>query len=363
MYVVCVTVSSSPSRSPHSRPPRSTSPRTPRGTDQHALDFLQTEEDPTRFFLYEAYKRKEDFATHQQTAHYLRWKQLVAEWMAQPRQGIRHTSLFFGDDAPLGSEMAILTITAFPASSSAAAQIARLAELAAPLGAPRPSSPTAAGISERVTAHFPAPEFVRSPPPEGDPPFRTSMPLWPPGAIESCTLVIGLGGGARSSTWPRPPPAPGQRRQCPGLHGSRGEGPEDHPSGIPWIAIPPRRARVPRPPATPSSATWAGAAGGYGGNELQSQLAQRAASPRIALIDPELGVGVPPAVTASSGMDALCQCIEAYTSTGANPMTDALALEGVGRAARSLRRAYAAGGDLDAHTKTWRYRRGLREWR
>ncbi len=72
------------------------------------FDVLQAEEEkstgeppvprPARFMLYEAYKTKEDFAAHQQTPHYLRWKQAVADWMAQPRQGIRHTSVFFGDN-------------------------------------------------------------------------------------------------------------------------------------------------------------------------------------------------------------------------------------------------------------------------
>jgi len=62
------------------------------------FDVLQSEDDPRRFFLYEVYRDKEDFARHQQTEHYLRWKQTVAEWMAQPRQGVRHTAVFFGDD-------------------------------------------------------------------------------------------------------------------------------------------------------------------------------------------------------------------------------------------------------------------------
>jgi (4S)-4-hydroxy-5-phosphonooxypentane-2,3-dione isomerase len=60
-------------------------------------DFCQSEEDPTRFLLYEAYTTKDGFAQHQQTEHYLRWKQTVADWMAQPRQGIRHNAIFFGD--------------------------------------------------------------------------------------------------------------------------------------------------------------------------------------------------------------------------------------------------------------------------
>jgi (4S)-4-hydroxy-5-phosphonooxypentane-2,3-dione isomerase len=61
------------------------------------FDVLQSEEDPNRFLLYEAYKVKDDFARHQATAHYARWKQAVGDWMAQPRQGVRHSSIFFGD--------------------------------------------------------------------------------------------------------------------------------------------------------------------------------------------------------------------------------------------------------------------------
>jgi autoinducer 2-degrading protein len=61
------------------------------------FDVLHAEEDPSRFLLYEVYKQKDDFAKHQQTEHYLRWKNKVADWMAQPRQGVRHTAIFFGD--------------------------------------------------------------------------------------------------------------------------------------------------------------------------------------------------------------------------------------------------------------------------
>jgi (4S)-4-hydroxy-5-phosphonooxypentane-2,3-dione isomerase len=61
------------------------------------FDVSQAEDDPTRFLLYEAYRAKEDFVKHQQTAHYLNWKAAVADVMAQPRQGVKHQSLFFGD--------------------------------------------------------------------------------------------------------------------------------------------------------------------------------------------------------------------------------------------------------------------------
>ena len=63
------------------------------------FDVLRAENDPTRFLLYEAYRDADAFTAHQQTEHYLRWKQAVAEWMAQPRQGVKHASVFFGDGA------------------------------------------------------------------------------------------------------------------------------------------------------------------------------------------------------------------------------------------------------------------------
>ena len=62
--------------------------------------------------------------------------------------------------------------------------------------------------------------------------------------------------------------------------------------------------------------------------------------PRVALVDPELTLDLPPAVTASTGLDALTQLIEPYVSVRANPFTDGLCIEGMRRAARSLRRAF-----------------------
>jgi alcohol dehydrogenase class IV len=70
--------------------------------------------------------------------------------------------------------------------------------------------------------------------------------------------------------------------------------------------------------------------------------------PRLALIDPELTHTMPPSITASTGLDALTQVMEPYVSNKANPLTDALCLEGMRRAARSLRRAYENGADQSA---------------
>jgi alcohol dehydrogenase class IV len=65
--------------------------------------------------------------------------------------------------------------------------------------------------------------------------------------------------------------------------------------------------------------------------------------PRVALVDSQLTFSLPPAVTASTGMDALAQLIEPFVSIKANPITDAFCREGMQLAARSLRQAYEHG--------------------
>lgn len=57
------------------------------------FDVLQSEDDPSRFVLVEVYASAEDAAAHKQTAHYLRWRDAVAGWMASPRQGLRYRVL------------------------------------------------------------------------------------------------------------------------------------------------------------------------------------------------------------------------------------------------------------------------------
>lgn len=70
--------------------------------------------------------------------------------------------------------------------------------------------------------------------------------------------------------------------------------------------------------------------------------------PRVALIDPELTLSLPPGITASTGMDALTQCIEPFVSPAANALTDVFCRDGIQRAARSLLRAYHDGSEIDA---------------
>ena len=83
-------------------------------------------------------------------------------------------------------------------------------------------------------------------------------------------------------------------------------------------------------------------------HHVKVSMRSRKMIPQLAIVDPELTYSMPPAVTASTGMDALTQVIEAYVSNRANPMTDILAREGIRRGARSLLRAYQDGDDKDA---------------
>jgi len=70
--------------------------------------------------------------------------------------------------------------------------------------------------------------------------------------------------------------------------------------------------------------------------------------PRVAVVDPELTYDLPPALTASTGLDALTQLIEPYVCTRANPMTDGFCEQGIHRAARSLREAVFNGQNKSA---------------
>ena len=70
--------------------------------------------------------------------------------------------------------------------------------------------------------------------------------------------------------------------------------------------------------------------------------------PSLAVVDPELTLSMPPGVTASTGMDALCHNTEAYLSSLANPITDSAALEGIALIVGSIQKAFEAGDDRRA---------------
>jgi alcohol dehydrogenase class IV len=79
------------------------------------------------------------------------------------------------------------------------------------------------------------------------------------------------------------------------------------------------------------------------GGGVKASLRSPLMLPKLAVVDPDLLVGVPKPTIAASGMDALSQLIEPLLSQRAHPFTDALARDGIRRSARSLRRAYQEG--------------------
>jgi alcohol dehydrogenase len=70
--------------------------------------------------------------------------------------------------------------------------------------------------------------------------------------------------------------------------------------------------------------------------------------PTQVILDPELTVGLPPALTAGTGMDALAHCLEAYCAPGFHPMAEGVAVEGIRLVRAYLRRAYNDGADIEA---------------
>lgn len=58
------------------------------------FDILQSSEDPSKFVLYEAYTNQDEAAKHKETPHYQKWRETVANWMAEPRQGVVYNGLF-----------------------------------------------------------------------------------------------------------------------------------------------------------------------------------------------------------------------------------------------------------------------------
>lgn len=73
--------------------------------------------------------------------------------------------------------------------------------------------------------------------------------------------------------------------------------------------------------------------------------------PKAAICDPALTLGLPPMLTAATGMDAITHCIETYLSPRNNPPAEAIALDGLARGYANIRKAVARGSDISARTE------------
>jgi autoinducer 2-degrading protein len=95
MYVVCVHVHVKPDdREDFIQATLENARNTVHEPGNLRFDVLQQADDPNRFVLYEAYCDEAGAAAHKDTPHYAAWRDAVAPWMAEPRHGVKHTSLF-----------------------------------------------------------------------------------------------------------------------------------------------------------------------------------------------------------------------------------------------------------------------------
>lgn len=160
---------------------------------------------------------------------------------------------------------------------------------------------------------------------------------------ESCDLVIGLGGGSVLDTGKAIAALLTNRGQPLDYLEIVGRGRPLLCRAVPFIAI----------PTTAGTGSEVTRNAVVGSPEHRIKVSMRSALmlPVLAVVDPELALGLPPAITASTGLDALTQLIEPYVSVRANALTDGFCLEGLRCVRRSLRRACHEGDDLEARTE------------
>jgi alcohol dehydrogenase class IV len=157
-----------------------------------------------------------------------------------------------------------------------------------------------------------------------------------------CDLIVAIGGGS-------PMDAAKGTRVLAGLGGSISEY-DMMMGGVGKITGPlPPMIAVPTTAGTGSEATI-GAIMTIPEVSRKIAVVGQPLMPTIAIIDPELSAGMPPGLTAGTGMDALSHCIEAYSVIRYNPIADNLALGGIELVGSSLVDAYKNGSDLDART-------------
>jgi choline dehydrogenase len=222
--------------------------------------------------------------------------------------------------------------------------ISRLGELVAEMGVKRPFFVTdggvvSAGLADRALEHLDDAVFFDGVKPNPDVELigRASEIY----REEGCDGLVALGGGSSMDT------AKGV-----GVEVVHGSSILDYEYGkTPLTSRIPPLVAIPTTAGTGSEATlWAVIADherkikfNVGGTPLIGA--------HVALVDPELMLGLPPAITAATGMDALSHGIECYTCDFHQPFNDTVALAAIELAANWLRAAYEDGGNLEARTQ------------
>jgi alcohol dehydrogenase class IV len=152
---------------------------------------------------------------------------------------------------------------------------------------------------------------------------------------EGCDVVIALGGGSAIDAGKAIAAMAGNDGELADYMEVVGKGRALPKSGLPCIAIPTTAGTGAE--VTKNSVLTSPEA------KVKASLRSPHLLPVVALIDPDLLDGTPPAITAVTGLDALSHLVESFVSLRANPFTMALGREGMIRVARSLRPAYEHG--------------------
>ncbi len=160
-------------------------------------------------------------------------------------------------------------------------------------------------------------------------------------ADQGIAVVVGIGGGsALDAAKAIAGMLPHRHSVVAHLEGLPGQRPYPG-SALPWIA-------VPTTAGTGSEATKNAVLSRIGPAGFKRSFRDEALVARLALVDPALLAACPKAVVAANGLDAFTQLLESYTSTNANPLTDALALSGIAAFAQGFFTACAGGADAEA---------------
>jgi alcohol dehydrogenase class IV len=147
-------------------------------------------------------------------------------------------------------------------------------------------------------------------------------------------LVIGIGGGSVLDTGKVIAPLLTNTGRLEEYLEIVGDGKPIKQNPLPYIAIPTT--------AGTGAEVTRNAVLGVPEHKVKVSMRSLLMLPRVAVVDPELTYSMPPTLTASTGLDALTQLIEAYVSNKANPLMDGICREGIKRAGRSLRKVYEA---------------------
>jgi alcohol dehydrogenase class IV len=156
---------------------------------------------------------------------------------------------------------------------------------------------------------------------------------------ESCDAVVGLGGGSAMDTAKAAAALATNQGDLLDYLEVVGRGRPLQARPLPFVAIPTT--------AGSGAEVTRNAVIGVPAAKVKVSLRSPCLLPILAVLDPDLLDGLPRPVVACSGLDALSHLLEALVSSRANPLTDALAVEGLRRSARALRRAYTSGMQAD----------------